>query len=82
MRIVAGNFKGTTLYGPKNKKIRPLKDMVRENIFNFLAHSNKISRSLEQSNVLDYILAQVHLDLSVFQDKLKMLYLSKKKMKH
>tara|TARA_B100000029_G_scaffold505779_1_gene587104 strand:+ start:1815 stop:2411 length:597 start_codon:yes stop_codon:yes gene_type:complete len=53
MRIVAGNFKGTTLYGPKNKKIRPLKDMVRENIFNFLAHSNKISRSLEQSNVLD-----------------------------
>ena len=53
MRIVAGNFKGTTLYGPKNKKIRPLKDAVRENIFNFLAHSNKITRSLEQSNVLD-----------------------------
>ena len=53
MRIVAGNFKGTTLYGPKNKKIRPLKDMVRENIFNFLAHSNKITPSLEQSDVLD-----------------------------
>ena len=53
MRIVAGNFKGVTLYGTKNKKIRPLKDMVRESIFNFLAHSNKISSTLEQSNVLD-----------------------------
>ena len=53
MRIVAGNLKGITLYGPKNKKIRPLKDMVRESIFNFLAHSNKISSTLEQSNVLD-----------------------------
>jgi 16S rRNA (guanine966-N2)-methyltransferase len=53
MRIVAGKFKGITLYGPKNKKIRPLKDMVRESVFNFLTHSNKISFQLEQSNVLD-----------------------------
>ena len=36
MRIIAGKFKGINLYGPKDKKIRPLKDMVRENIFNFL----------------------------------------------
>ena len=53
MRIIAGKFKGVTLYGPKNKEIRPLKDMVRESIFNFLIHSNKISFQLEQSNVLD-----------------------------
>ena len=53
MRIIAGKFKGTTLYGPVNTKIRPLKDMVRESIFNFLIHSNKISFQLEQSNVLD-----------------------------
>ena len=53
MRIVAGKFKGINLYGPKDKKIRPLKDMVRESIFNFLIHSNKISFSLEQSDVLD-----------------------------
>ena len=53
MRIVAGKFKKTNLYGPKDKKIRPLKDMVKESIFNFLTHSNKISLSLEQSNVLD-----------------------------
>ena len=53
MRIIAGKFKGSTLYGPKDKKIRPLKDMVRESIFNFLLHSNKISFHLEKSNILD-----------------------------
>ena len=53
MRIVAGKFKGITLYGSKDKKIRPLKDMVRESIFNFLIHSNKISFQLQQANVLD-----------------------------
>ena len=53
MRIVAGKFKGMTLLGPEDKKIRPLRDMVRESIFNFLLHSNKISFQLEKSNVLD-----------------------------
>ena len=53
MRIIAGKFKGMTLYGPQDKKIRPLKDIVRESIFNFLTHSNKISFQLKQSNVLD-----------------------------
>ena len=42
MRIVAGKFKGMTLLGPKDKKIRPLKDMVRESIFNFLIFFSKI----------------------------------------
>ena len=53
MRIIAGKFKGISLYKPKNKKIRPLKDMVKESIFNFLIHSNKISFELEHSSVLD-----------------------------
>ena len=53
MRIVAGKYKGMTLFDPKDKKTRPLKDMVRESIFNFLIHSNKISFQLEKSNILD-----------------------------
>ena len=53
MRIIAGKFKGITLYAPTDKKIRPLKDIVRESIFNFLSHSNKIFFQIEQSNVLD-----------------------------
>ena len=53
MRIIAGKFKGTVLYLPKNKDTRPLKDQVRESIFNLLTHSNKISFKFEKSNILD-----------------------------
>ena len=53
MRIVAGKLKGTILYLPKDKSTRPLKDLVRESIFNLLNHSNKISLKLEHSNILD-----------------------------
>jgi len=53
MRIIAGTLKGSTLYLSKNKSTRPLKDLVRESVFNLLTHSNKILLRLEQSNVLD-----------------------------
>ena len=53
MRIIAGKLKGSTLHIPKDKNTRPLKDMVRESIFNLLAHSNKISLQLKQTNILD-----------------------------
>ena len=53
MRIIAGKLKGSTLHLPKDKNTRPLKDLARESIFNWLTHSNKISLQLEQSNVLD-----------------------------
>ena len=53
MRIIAGKLKGTTLHIPKDKNTRPLKDIVRENIFNLLTHSNRISLELKQSNILD-----------------------------
>ena len=53
MRIIAGKLKGTTLFPSKNKDTRPLKDLVRESIFNLLTHSNTISLQLEDSNILD-----------------------------
>ena len=53
MRIIAGKLKGFSLNMPKNKNTRPLKDRVRESIFNLLNHSSKILLKLEQSNVLD-----------------------------
>jgi len=53
MRIIAGIFKGTKIDNPKNKKTRPLKDSVRENIFNILNHSNKITFFFKKSNILD-----------------------------
>ena len=53
MRIISGKFKGTKLKMSDNKSTRPLKDMVRESIFNFLIHSNKILFEIEKSNILD-----------------------------
>ena len=53
MRIVSGDLRGSALYITKDKTTRPLKDMVRESIFNLLIHSNKISFQLARSNVLD-----------------------------
>ncbi len=53
MRIISGNFKNKKLDFPKNFKTRPLKDRVRENIFNILEHSNKIDVRVKNSQVLD-----------------------------
>ena len=53
MRIISGKLKGSSLYTPKNKNTRPLKDLVRESIFNLLLHSKKIHFEFEKSNVLD-----------------------------
>ena len=53
MRIIAGKLKGQILHLTQNKITRPLKDRVRESIFNLLIHSNKMSFQFEKSNILD-----------------------------
>ena len=53
MRIISGNFKGKKLFLPKDKNTRPLKDIVKESIFNLIQHSKKISLNIENSLVLD-----------------------------
>ena len=53
MRIIAGKLKGQILHFPQNKSTRPLKDSARENIFNLLTHSNKISFNFNKSSILD-----------------------------
>jgi len=53
MRVIAGKLKGTTLFLPRKKTTRPLKDLVRESIFNLLDHSNKFAFQLKGSNILD-----------------------------
>ena len=53
MRIISGNLKGKSINFVKNSKTRPLKDSVRENIFNILAHSNSFNISFEEANVID-----------------------------
>jgi len=53
MRIISGRFKNKKLYFPKNLNTRPLKDNVRENIFNILKHSTKIDTKIKNSHVMD-----------------------------
>ena len=53
MRIISGNYKGKKLFTPKDKLTRPLKDAVKESIFNILEHSNLIKFKLYNSNILD-----------------------------
>ena len=53
MRIISGYLKGKKIILPKDKKTRPLKDIVKESIFNILTHSNKIDFKIENSEILD-----------------------------
>ena len=53
MRIISGSFKGKTLGYLKNSTTRPLKDIVKENIFNIINHSNLITIEIKNSIVLD-----------------------------
>ena len=53
MRIISGNFKGKKIHEPKDIQTRPLKDLVKESIFNLINHSNKFSINLENAYILD-----------------------------
>lgn len=53
MRIVGGNLKGRKIFQPRDVKTRPLKDLVKESIFNLLNHSSKFNLDLNKSSILD-----------------------------
>jgi len=53
MRIISGFLKDKKIDFLKSKVTRPLRDFVKENIFNIIKHSNLISIKLENANVLD-----------------------------
>ena len=53
MRIIGGDYRSKKLFLPKNKATRPLRDLVKESIFNLIDHSKKINIDLKNSFVLD-----------------------------
>ena len=53
MRIISGKLKGKSIVYIKSKITRPLKDSVKENIFNIISHSNLLNINLNKSNILD-----------------------------
>ena len=53
MRIISGSLKGRSIDFLKNSETRPLKDSVRESIFNIIKHSRLIKTKIQDSSILD-----------------------------
>ncbi len=53
MRIISGKFKGKKMSYLNSSKTRPLRDYVRENIFNIILHGKNTKINLEKKNILD-----------------------------
>jgi 16S rRNA (guanine966-N2)-methyltransferase len=53
MRVISGTLKGKLINFIKNSNTRPLKDSVKESIFNILDHSNLLKTEIKNSNILD-----------------------------
>ena len=53
MRIVSGFLKGKKIDFLKSTTTRPLRDYIKENIFNIIKHSNLVNVELKNANVLD-----------------------------
>ena len=53
MRIIGGKYKGKKIDLPVDKNTRPLKDLVKESIFNIFKHSNKFHVDIAGSTIID-----------------------------
>ena len=53
MRIISGKLRGKAISYLKTSITRPLKDSVKENIFNIMTHSNLLNINIKGSNILD-----------------------------
>ena len=54
MRIISGSLKEKNIKFLKNLNTRPLKDSVKENIFNILIHSRSLNINFENTKVIDF----------------------------
>ncbi len=53
MRVISGKFKGKKISFTNSSTTRPLRDYVKENIFNILTHGKNIKFNLDNCNILD-----------------------------
>ena len=53
MRIIGGYLKGKKISFVNNDITRPLRNFVKENIFNLISHSKFVNVKIEKSNILD-----------------------------
>ena len=78
MRVISGSLKGRKINFLKNYTTRPLKDSVRESIFNVLEHSKFFKVKIKNSNILDLYSGIGSFGIESCQEgQLKLLLLSK-----
>ena len=53
MRIISGKFKGKKISFINSTNTRPLRDYVKENIFNIIDHGKETKFNLQKTNILD-----------------------------
>ena len=53
MRVISGKFKKKKILLPDPKITRPLRDYVKESLFNLLTHTKLLNFEFEKSIVLD-----------------------------
>lgn len=53
MRVIGGDLKGKRIQHLKSSTTRPLRDFVKESIFNIIFHSKLINTKISHSNILD-----------------------------
>ena len=53
MRIISGKFKGKKILNSNSSITRPLRDYVKENIFNIITHGKITKLDLYNANILD-----------------------------
>ena len=53
VRVIGGNLKRKKLFFEKLENTRPLRDLVKENLFNILLHSAKLKINIDNANILD-----------------------------
>ena len=78
MRIIGGKYKGKKLIQPLDKTTRPLKDLVKESIFNIIQHSNKINIQIENSKILDLYAGSGSFGIECISRNAKLVYFFEK----
>ncbi len=53
MRIISGKFRGKKISYTNSSTTRPLRDYVKENIFNIIIHEKNTKFNLDNANILD-----------------------------
>ena len=53
MRIISGKFKGKKISYTNSSITRPLRDYVKENIFNIITHGRTTRLDFDKANILD-----------------------------